>query len=154
MKNIKFYNSVSKTIITNKASIVMAINEVLRRHNRQAELINFIFVNDEELLRLNLEFLKHDTLTDVITFDYSHKTRISCDIYISWERTAENAKKLGTRHQKELERVMFHGVLHCLGYNDKTEAEQALIRKQEDKALKLLIKCAYKHSQKKKEVDE
>jgi rRNA maturation RNase YbeY len=148
MKNIKFYNNVSTTIFRNKAGVVMAINEILQKHKKHAELVNFILVDDEKLHRLNVEFLNHDTLTDVITFDYSEKKCISCDVYISWERTAENAKKLGIRHQKELERVMFHGILHCLGYNDKTEADQALMREQEDKALKLLLKCTYNRSKK------
>jgi rRNA maturation RNase YbeY len=146
MKNVKFYNDVSTTVINNKTAIVMAINELLKKHRKRADLVNFIFVDDEELHRLNVEFLNHDTLTDVITFDYSHKTQISCDVYISWERTAENAKKLGIRHQKEIERVMFHGVLHCLGYNDKTEADQVLMRKQEEKALRLLMKHIYNRS--------
>jgi probable rRNA maturation factor len=100
--------------------------------------INFIFCSDESLLRRNLEYLNHSTLTDIITFDNSENDgEIEGDIFISVDRVRENAKKFKQTFDRELHRVIIHGVLHLLGYNDKSDKQKATIRKKEDACLSL-----------------
>ncbi|PQJ68732.1 MULTISPECIES: rRNA maturation RNase YbeY [Polaribacter] len=97
--------------------------------------LNYIFCDDEYLHKLNVEFLQHDTLTDVISFDNTLGKLISGDIYISVERVADNAKDFEVSFVNELHRVMIHGVLHYMGLKDKTEEEKKVMRNAEDEAL-------------------
>ncbi|KGL62412.1 rRNA maturation RNase YbeY [Polaribacter sp. Hel1_85] len=97
--------------------------------------INYIFCDDEYLHKLNVEFLQHDTLTDVISFDNTLGKLISGDIYISIERVEDNAKDFEVSFLDELHRVMIHGVLHYMGYKDKSEDEKLKMRNAENKAL-------------------
>lgn len=99
--------------------------------------LNYIFCDDAYLLKLNLEFLQHDTLTDIISFDYTMGKLVSGDIFISVERVRENAEELGIPFDEELQRVMIHGVLHYIGYKDKTAEEKEEMRLQENKCIKL-----------------
>ncbi len=101
------------------------------------DIINYIFCNDAYLLEKNIKYLKHNTLTDIISFDYSVGNVISGDIFISVERIKENAKKYQTNFIDELHRVMIHGVLHYCGYNDKTKEEKMQMRAKEDYYLSL-----------------
>jgi rRNA maturation RNase YbeY len=95
--------------------------------------INFIFCDDEFLYKINSEYLRHHTYTDIITFDNSEKPKdIEGDIYISLERTAENAQKYKVAHQQETARVMLHGILHLCGYKDKNPEEITLMRAKEE----------------------
>lgn len=94
--------------------------------------INFIFCTDEFLYNLNVEYLSHDTLTDVITFDYSESGRISGDIFISIPRVRENAANFAPSFIDELHRVMIHGVLHLIGYKDKSKRDFRKMREKED----------------------
>jgi len=111
---------------------------VLKEQNTLKEL-NFIFCNDEYLHNINVAYLQHDTYTDIITFDNSdRKNNIEGDIFISIERVQENAQKLGVDFKTELHRVMIHGVLHLLGYKDKSPKEKALMRAKEDECLAFL----------------
>jgi len=100
--------------------------------------LNYIFCSDIYLHKINLEYLKHDTLTDIITFDYSEKKQISGDIFISIDRIKENAIKFKQSIENELNRVLIHGVLHLLGYKDKTPKDKELMRAKEDFYLTLL----------------
>ncbi len=100
--------------------------------------INYIFCDDEYLLKLNLEFLKHDTLTDVISFDNTLGKLINGDIFISVERVVENAKEYNVSFEDELHRVMVHGVLHYMGFKDKSDDEIKQMRTAENSALLLL----------------
>lgn len=100
--------------------------------------LNYIFCDDAYLLKLNVEFLEHDTLTDIISFDYTLGKLISGDIFISIERVNENAKIFSQTLDNELNRVIIHGVLHYIGYKDKTEGQKLLMRAEEDACLKLL----------------
>ncbi|PIZ06710.1 MAG: rRNA maturation RNase YbeY [Flavobacteriales bacterium CG_4_10_14_0_8_um_filter_32_5] len=100
--------------------------------------LNYIFCSDTYLHKINLEYLKHDTLTDIITFDYSEKKQISGDIFISIDRIKENAPKFNQSTDIELNRVLIHGVLHLLGYKDKTPKEKETMRAKEDFYLTLL----------------
>lgn len=99
--------------------------------------INYIFCDDEYLLKINIEYLNHDTLTDIITFDYVENGVLNGDIYISIERVMENAGIFSVSFEQELHRVLAHGVLHLCGYKDKTESDAAFMRRKEDFAIQL-----------------
>ena len=94
--------------------------------------INIVFMGDEELKEINKDYLKHDYYTDVISFNYNIGTTISGDIFISYDRIIENSNKFETGTLNELNRVMVHGLLHLLGYNDKSEKEKRVIREKEN----------------------
>ena len=100
--------------------------------------INFMFCDDEYLHRLNVEFLQHDTFTDVISFDNSLVKLISGDIFISVERVKENAVEFNATLEEELHRVMIHGILHFLGFKDKNPEDEKVMRKEENDALLFL----------------
>ncbi|MDG1730489.1 MAG: rRNA maturation RNase YbeY [Algibacter sp.] len=103
------------------------------------EAINYVFCDDEYLHKLNVEFLNHDTLTDIISFDYSVGKILQGDIFISIERVADNAKDFNVSFEDELHRVIIHGILHYCGYKDKSEADAKLMRDKENFYLKALI---------------
>jgi rRNA maturation RNase YbeY len=98
----------------------------------------YIFCDDEYLHKLNIEYLNHDTLTDVISFDYNIGKIINGEIYISVERVAENAIDFKTDFENELHRVMIHGVLHFCGYKDKSDTEERIMRQKEEECLRRL----------------
>ncbi len=100
--------------------------------------ITYIFCSDVYLHKINLEHLNHDTFTDIITFNYCEADLISSDIFISIDRVKENAKFFSTTFQNELNRVMIHGILHLVGYDDKTDDDKLLMRSKEDFYLTLL----------------
>lgn len=100
--------------------------------------INYIFCDDAYLHKLNVQFLNHDTLTDIISFDNTLGKQVSGDIFISVERVVENAKDFKVSFNEELHRVMIHGVLHYMGYKDKTDDEKQQMRTAEDKAILVL----------------
>ena len=97
--------------------------------------INYVFCDDAYLHKLNVEFLQHDTLTDIISFDTTLGKLISGDIFISVERVTENALDFKVSFEEELHRVMIHGVLHYMGYTDKSETDKKKMRAAEDKAI-------------------
>ena len=99
--------------------------------------INYIFCEDEYLLKLNQKHLNHNNYTDIITFDYSDGKVVGGDIFISTERVADNASIFNKTFQEELLRVMVHGVLHLIGYNDKTNEEVIVMRNKEEEKIKL-----------------
>lgn len=109
-------------------------------HNEDFELgeINYIFCNDDYLHKINLEFLQHDTLTDIISFDYTLGKLVGGDIFISIERVKENATNFNVSFEDELHRVIIHGVLHYMKYKDKTDEEKKQMREQENKCLDYL----------------
>ena len=111
------------------------IDNVVLKHDFTIGEINYIFCDDAYLHKLNVEFLQHDTLTDVISFDNTLGNLVSGDIYISVERVADNAKDFDVSFDIELRRVMIHGVLHYMGFKDKSEIEIKAMRSAEDKAL-------------------
>ena len=99
--------------------------------------INYIFCDDNYLLDINVKYLKHNELTDIISFDYSLGKILSGDIFISIDRVKENALKFETNFDHELQRVIIHGILHFCGYKDKTKEDKRLMRKKEDYYLSL-----------------
>ena len=114
------------------------LKKVIEREENKLRSLNFIFCSDEYLHQLNVEYLKHDTLTDVITFHYATLPVIEGDIFISIDRIKENAKNFDVSFHQELSRVMVHGVLHLCGYGDKTTEEATIMRQKENEALELL----------------
>ncbi len=108
------------------------LNEVAKQEGKKILELTYVFCSDEYLLQINQEYLNHDTLTDIVTFDNSEDPKkIEGDIFISIERVLENGNKLGTS-ETELERVMVHGLLHLLGYKDKKKEDKALMTEKED----------------------
>lgn len=107
----------------------------ITKMGKQVGDLNYIFCNDDYLIKINQDYLNHDTYTDIISFDYSDKDILSGDIFISTERVEENANTFQVSFKEELRRVLIHGVLHFAGYKDKSEEESKEMRKQEDKYL-------------------
>ena len=123
----------------NSNAIIDWINQVATAEGKSIAKLNYIFCSDAYLLKLNIEYLNHNTLTDIITFGYKEeKKEIEGDIFISIERVRENANLFQTSVKNELNRVIIHGVLHLCGYKDKSEEEAILMREKENQALKLL----------------
>ena len=113
------------------------VSQVVQQRGKRVGNISYLFCDDEYLLGVNRQFLNHDTYTDIITFDYVVADLISGDIMISVDRVGENAEKFGVPFEQELHRVVIHGVLHLLGQGDKSDAEAAEMRRQEEGALSL-----------------
>ena len=123
----------------NEETISNWISNVINSENCKEGDINYIFCDDKYLHKLNVEFLDHDTLTDIISFDYSVGKELHGDIFISVERVKDNAKNFNQAFEDELRRVMVHGVLHYCGYKDKTESEAKVMREKENHYLNLYI---------------
>ena len=123
--------------LKNKTKIRKWIAEVIRRAGKRLGDLGYVFCDDENLLQANIEYLQHDTYTDIITFDYVEGDIISGDMMISVDRVGENAQTFGVDFEQELHRVIIHGVLHLLGQKDKSEKDAARMRKLEEEALRL-----------------
>jgi|TARA_B100001094_G_scaffold213348_1_gene207405 rRNA maturation RNase YbeY len=108
------------------------LNSISNNEGKEIESLSFLFVDDEEMLKYNKKYLQHESYTDVITFDSSEDKKIAGDIIISLERVNDNAKFYQVSYNYELQRVMAHGLLHLLGYNDKNKEEKKIIRKKEN----------------------
>ena len=113
------------------------INKIITSESSSLGSLNYIFCDDAYLVEINQQYLNHNTLTDIITFDYSDKNEISGDIFISIERVMENASDYNVDFEEELKRVMSHGVLHLLGYNDKTKEDKQVMRSKENEMIQL-----------------
>ncbi|MEZ3531630.1 MAG: rRNA maturation RNase YbeY [Muribaculaceae bacterium] len=113
------------------------LGEVAASHGKRIGNVNYLFCDDEEILRVNREFLRHDYFTDIITFDYSRRDRIGGDIFISLDTVRSNAEDLGVAYDNELLRVIAHGVLHLCGIDDKGPGEREIMEANEDAALAL-----------------
>ncbi|ESU30042.1 metalloprotein, YbeY/UPF0054 family [Flavobacterium limnosediminis JC2902] len=113
------------------------ISRVIDSENKEAGEISYIFCDDEYLHKINVEYLNHDDLTDIISFDYSEGNLLQGDIFISIERVKDNAQDFGVSFEDELKRVIIHGVLHYCGYKDKSEADEKVMRSKEDEKVLL-----------------
>jgi rRNA maturation RNase YbeY len=111
------------------------ITRIIASEDKKEGEISYVFCDDEYLLQMNIQYLDHDTLTDIISFDYTVGREISGDIFISIERVRENAEEFGFPFDEELKRVMAHGILHYCGYKDKSEEDEALMRKKEEEKI-------------------
>ena len=123
--------------LSNEASFVARLKRCMSLLQVQVGEIHISLMSDESLLEINKKHLNHNDYTDVITFDYSSQNTIHCDIAVSTDRVSENADNEGVSTENELARVMIHGILHCVGFNDKTEDDKRMMRKKENELLKL-----------------
>ena len=114
------------------------IEEVAASYGKSIDTINYVFVDDEEILRINRQFIGHDYYTDHIGFDTSHGNILSGDTYISIDTVRTNASLFGTNYSEELHRVIIHSILHLCGIADKTPAQRQLMEQAENKALAML----------------
>lgn len=132
------YNYETDFKLEDESVISSWISKAISSESYKLEEINYVFCDDDYLHKLNVEFLSHDTLTDVISFDYSMGKLIQGDVFISVERVTDNAKDFKVSFEEELKRVIIHGVLHYCGYKDKTDADAKLMREKENHYLSQL----------------
>ena len=132
------FQNISKFKVKDLGKKKIWLNSISKNEGKDIGSLNFLFVDDKEMLKYNKKYLQHESYTDIITFDNSLNNKIAGDIVISLERVNENAKYYQVSYNYELERVMVHGLLHLLGYNDKNKEEKIIIRKKENYYLKNL----------------
>ncbi len=123
--------------LSNDKVYMLWLEKIIKSEDKLTGDIEFIFCSDNDLLKINQDFLHHDYFTDIITFDYVDGKTISGDVFISVDRLRENADSFKVSFEEELHRVMSHGVLHLLGFGDKTEEESRLMRFKEEEKMKL-----------------
>ncbi|MDI5889001.1 MULTISPECIES: rRNA maturation RNase YbeY [Flavobacterium] len=121
--------------LDNEEAIEAWLGNVIVSEKKKEGEINYIFCDDEYLHKINVEYLDHDTLTDIISFDYSMGNELHGDIFVSVERVKDNAADFNVSFEEELKRVLVHGILHYCGYKDKGEAEELLMRSKEDEKI-------------------
>jgi rRNA maturation RNase YbeY len=121
--------------LANESAIESWIGRIIASEQKSEGEISYVFCNDDYLLELNQQYLQHDTLTDIISFDYSLGNELNGDIFISVERVRENAEIFNQSFENELLRVISHGVLHYCGYKDKSEADEQLMRQKENEKI-------------------
>lgn len=123
--------------LLNESDFSKWLSEVILSENKKEGEINYIFCDDDYLLEINQQYLDHDTLTDIISFDYSVGNELNGDIFVSVERVKENASDYNATFQEEIQRVLVHGILHYCGYKDKTEADELVMRRKEEEKMKM-----------------
>lgn len=132
------FNIIKRTPLKKRIALKKFLKQLAENENQQFNELNYIFCSDEELLVINKRFLNHDYYTDIITFNLSASKYepITGEIYISIDRILENAKTYNTTTERELHRIIFHGLLHLCGYNDKTPLQKSAMTKRENYYLK------------------
>jgi len=138
MGKISFFYEETNFTLPQANKLKAWLKSIIQREEFELELINYIFCSDEYLLSLNVEYLNHDTYTDIITFDYTEGVQLEGDVYISVDRVNENAAQLNVSFNQEINRVMVHGLLHMMGYKDKSPSQKNQMRSKEDSCLSLL----------------
>ncbi len=134
------FNYETEFRLENEENTATWIQNCIENESFELGEINYIFCDDKYLHKMNVEFLQHDTLTDIISFDYTMGRLVGGDIFISIERVKENAKEFNVLFENELHRVIIHGVLHYMKYKDKTEEEKQIMRNKENDSLLILSK--------------
>ncbi|MFA9187171.1 rRNA maturation RNase YbeY [Flavobacterium sp. FBOR7N2.3] len=129
------FNYESDFNLDNEEAIAAWLSAVIVSEKKKEGEINYIFCDDEYLHRINLEYLNHDTLTDIISFDYTVGNELNGDVFVSIERVEDNAKDFEVSFEEELKRVLVHGVLHYCGYKDKDEESERIMRLKEDEKI-------------------
>lgn len=140
MENIEYFSEDTSFEASNKEQLSTWLNAITARYEQEIAFLNYIYCSDNYLLQINKEYLQHDYFTDIITFDQRDfdDQPIEGDIFISIDRVADNATNNHTSFEHELHRVMAHGLLHLLGFNDKTDEQKQQMRESEDACLSLL----------------
>ena len=123
--------------LENEAQYEDWISRIIESEGFDEGEINYIFCDDDYLHKINVEYLDHDTLTDIISFDYTVGNLIQGDIFVSVERVQDNAKDFKVSFEEELKRVLSHGVLHYCGYKDKSPKDEALMRSKEEEKMQM-----------------
>jgi rRNA maturation RNase YbeY len=126
------FNYETDFILDNEEVFASWLSNVILSENKKEGEINYIFCDDEYLHKINLEYLNHDTLTDIISFDYSMGNELNGDIFVSIERVKDNANDFKVSFEDELRRVLVHGLLHYCGYKDKSIEDESMMRSKED----------------------
>jgi len=121
--------------LSDETAISDWLSQVILSESKKEGDINYIFCDDEYLHKINVEYLDHDTLTDIISFDYSVGNELHGDIFVSVERVADNAKDFEVSFNEELKRVLVHGILHYAGYKDKSEEDELKMRQKEEEKI-------------------
>lgn len=129
------FNYENDFVLDNEVDYQEWISRIIESENFIEGEINYIFCDDEYLININVEYLNHDTYTDIISFDYSVGNILQGDIFVSTERVAENALNFNVAFDNELKRVLSHGVLHYCGYKDKTKEDVIVMRQKEDEKI-------------------
>lgn len=129
------FNYESDFELENEEAIASWLSAVIESENKTEGEINYVFCDDEYLHKINMEYLNHDTLTDIISFDYTLGNLISGDVFVSVERVLDNSKDFNVTFTEELKRVLVHGLLHYCGYKDKSKEDEALMRSKEDEKI-------------------
>ncbi len=137
--NIFFHTEDISFALESEKSTSNWLVKLVECQNKKVGELNYIFCSDDYLLKINQEHLKHDYFTDIITFDYCENDLISGDLFISIDRTNENARTYGKTQINELNRVIAHGLLHLLGFKDKTIQDISEMRSMEEEALNMLV---------------
>ncbi|MBP5764070.1 MAG: rRNA maturation RNase YbeY [Bacteroidales bacterium] len=135
---ISFYTEGVEMPSVQKTEIRNWIKQVAALHGKRVGEISYIFCNDEKILEVNRQYLKHDYYTDIITFDYTEGDKLSGDLFISLDTVRTNAEQFGQPYNTELHRVIIHGVLHLCGIDDKGPGEREIMEHNENEALSLL----------------
>lgn len=135
---ISFFCEDTDFTLSKPSKIKAWLEHVAEHYNTSIASVNYIFCSDNYLLNINQSYLNHDEYTDIITFDQSEEDGIAADIFISIDRITENAITFNTPTEQELHRVMVHGILHIIGFNDHTNDEKKVMRKTEEACLSLL----------------
>jgi probable rRNA maturation factor len=129
------FNYETEFTLDNEQAFADWLSAVIVSENKNEGEINYIFCDDEYLHKINVEYLNHDTLTDIISFDYTVGNELNGDIFVSVERVEDNAKDFSVSFIEELKRVLAHGILHYCGYKDKSDSEAELMRSKEDEKI-------------------
>lgn len=131
------FNYETNFALDNEAQISSWISQIILSENKKEGEINYIFCDDNYLLKINNQYLDHDTLTDIISFDYSVGNELHGDIFISVERVEDNALDYEVSFHEELKRVLVHGILHYCGYKDKSPHDEIIMRRKEEEKIKM-----------------
>jgi len=139
---INYQSQDIKFVLKEKRKISRWINDVIKSHQKKLGNVSYIFCSNEYILELNQKYLNHNYFTDIITFDYCSDNKVEGDIFISVDTVLDNSHRFKTNFNDELLRVIIHGVLHLVGFSDKTAKQQKQMRVLEDKALSIFYSYA------------
>lgn len=137
---VQFYYSNTRFPFQDRTRLKQFIKQLFRKEGQKLEQLSYVFCTDQELHSMNQQWLDHDTLTDIITFDLSDSSMVKGEVYISIDRVKDNARAFERPFREELHRVIFHGALHLCGYKDKSKTQKEEMRRMEQKYLDLYLK--------------